>query len=181
MPMGGGSGSGGAGGLVKLQTVTRASTGSLDTGASAIPVGHGHLWVVFVCRTAVAATTESYTLRFNGDSGANYDSNYQQGSTAGSSNGLLAQTSVNIGAALTGNTAAANYVSTLILDIPYYDNTNWFKVGSLQINVGQTAAGDTRTVNIQFGWRSTAAINQITLDTASHFLTNSVMTVYSAQ
>lgn len=181
MPFIGGGGGSGGGGLVQLATVTRGSTGALDTGAAAFTSGHGHLRIVAIVRTAAAATTEGYTLRFNGDSGANYIAAYQQGSSTGSSGTVALSSAVTAAGLLTGNNATANYATTVIIDIPFYDNTNWFKTGTLQMNTGQSAVGDVRTTNVAFTWASTTAISQITLDSTAHPLTNSVLTVYGTQ
>lgn len=181
MPVGGSGGGGGSGGLVKLLTVTRGSTGALDTGAGAIPAGHGHLVVYFICRSAAAAAGEAYALTFNGDGGANYDEAMMQGSSSGSSGVANAGVSVNAGALLEANTGTANYASALILDIPFYDNTNWFKTGTIGITVPDGGAANVRIAEVAWGWRNTAAISRITLDSVSHFLTNSSMVVFAVQ
>jgi hypothetical protein len=183
MPIIGAGGGSGSGGLVKLATVTNGSTSILDTGASAIAAGHGHLRIVAIVRTADAATTAAFIIRFNGDSGANYDQAFQQGngSPGQSGGGSVAQTSLSAGGLLTGNTATASYAGTVIIEIPYYDNTNWFKTGVIIMNTGQGVAADVRNAEITFGYRSTSAINQVSLDSAAHPLTNSVLTVYGTQ
>jgi hypothetical protein len=183
MPGSPSSSHGGSGGLIKLLSTTRGTTGALDTGAGAIAAGHGQLRIVAIVRTAVAATTEAFLVRFNGDSGANYDQAFQQGngSPGQSGGGSAAQTSISAGGLLTGNTATASYASTLILDIPFYDNGSWFKTGTLTINTGQGVAGDVRNAIISFGWRSLTAISQVVIDSASHPLTGSSMVVYGTE
>lgn len=179
MPIGGGSGGGGAGGLVKLLTVTRGSTGALDTGASAIPTGHGWLRVVVIARSAAAAATEAFTLTFNGDGGSHYITAFQQGSAGGSSGTVALGTSIGAAGLWTGNTATATYATTAILDIPFYDNTSWFKSGTLQMNTTDSSVSNMRTANVAWAWNQTTAINQVTFDSTAHLLANSVMTVYS--
>lgn len=165
-------------GLNKLVTVTRATTGALDTGANAIPVGHGSLIVMCWCRTAAAATTESYTLTLNGDVGAHYDDYHWQTSGGTQSSGAqTAGTSWNGSGLLTGNGAVAGTVSPVIIFFPGYDDTNWNKSGLLYMGTPQGQ----RSAFLSVSFRSTAAINQITLDTASHLLTNSNMVVYGTE
>src|SRR5690242_16252575 len=76
-------GSGGAAsGLTKLFATTLGATGSLDTGASGIAAGHGTLLIYILAQSALAGVSEAFTVRVNGDSGANYDAAYM-GVTAG--------------------------------------------------------------------------------------------------
>lgn len=178
MPIISGGSGGGAGGLVRLLSVTRATTGALDTGASAIATGHGMLRVVILARSAAAAATEAFSLRFNADSGANYDSAFQQGSSGGTSGTSIGQTAITAAGLWTGNTETANYAAAVILDLPFYDNTTWFKAGLLMFQTSGTGAANVRQAQISVGWRSTVAINQITFDSTAHLLTNSTMTVY---
>lgn len=181
--MGGGGSGGGSGGLVKLLTVTRASTGALDTGASAIPTGHGTLYVSVLGRTAAAANTESFTLTFNGDTAAHYDNNGMQGSNSSTTAGAGNAAAANISASglLVGNTATANEAGAVLIEIPFYDNATFFKSGVISMATPDGTAANIRMASVAFGWRSTSAINQITLDSASHFLTGSTMVVFGTQ
>lgn len=182
MPVFGGGGSGGSGGLVRLKTVTNGSTAALDTGAASIPAGHGSLYIVAYARSAVAGATEAYTLRFNGDSGGNYDFSGVQGSnSAVTSTPGVAQTAVTPSGLIVGNTALANYASAIVLEIPLYDNTTWFKSGVLRMTLPDSTSANNRMAVISFGWRSQTAITQVTLDSTSHFLTGSSLTVYGTQ
>lgn len=166
-------------GLVQLFTTTLGATGALDTGANGIAAGHGSLIVHVLCRSAVAATTESITIRANGDSAAHYDDTYLfTGSAATPSSGQShLATSWADAMLVTGNTSTANYAASMIIEIPMYDNTTWFKIGTVRTYmIGGTSTF--RQALLMAAWESTAAINQLAIDSASHFLTGSIMTVY---
>lgn len=167
-------------GLVHLYETTLGATGALDTGASAIPTGHGHLIVYILCRAAGASNTDGYSLRVNGDTGANYDLNYSYFGSAASSGAVANGTSWTAAGVVTANSNTANYASLIIIEFPFYDNTNWNRMGRMFMSSQRSSS---RTVVFGLGWNNTAAINQITLDTtsANHFLANSTMIVYGTK
>ena len=166
-------------GLNKLVSITLGSTAALDTGANAIPTGHGSLIVLIWCRTAAAATTEAYTLTLNGDSGAHYDDHHFQFSGGTQTSGVtVAATSWTASGLLIGDNDTASFVSPVVMFWPGYDDTNWFKSGYMMMAVPGSGG---RFAMLSMEYRSTAAINQITLDTASHLLANSRMVVYGTE
>ena len=171
VPIGGISGSG----LVKLVTVTLGATGALDTGANAIPAGHGTLIVVILCRSAGAVSTAAYNCTVNGDTGAHYADGYFYGPVGsnGSSTGVAAWSDAGL---VIANSATANRATCVMITIPFYDNANWFKAGRLEV-----LSANSRTAYLGIEWDQLAAINQITFDTASHLLTNSTMVVYGTE
>lgn len=169
-------------GLTQLFTTTLGSTGALDTGANAIPSGHGGLYVVALCRSAVAASNEAVTIRINGDSGAHYDDAFIWNSSATSptSGQTHAGTSWTDGMLVTGATSTAGYGTLFIMEFPYYDDSNFFKVGHLRVSsFGGTSSFRHVVMAVQF--ESTSAINQITIDSPSHLVANSIITVYGTQ
>lgn len=176
------SGSSGAGGLILLYSNTLGSTAALDTGANAIPAGHGHLVVYAIGRSAAAAATDTVSVKINGDTGAHYDDQFISGTSSATVSGgqTHAGTAWTDAMLVTGNTSTANYASSFILEIPFYDNTNWFKVGRMHVfGFGGTSTFRHALLSIQ--WEGTAAINQLTIDCGSHFLTNSAIYVYGVQ
>lgn len=166
-------------GLVKLVTVTNVGTSSLDTGANAIPTGHDTLIVMMLVRSAIVGATEAYTMRFNGDSGANYDAqNINATSTSVASSATGGATSIFAGGLVHGTTGTANYATAVTVVIPHYDTTTFNKTGWLIMSTVDATAGNNRLSPVALGWRSTAALNQITFDTASHLVAGSQMIVY---
>src|SRR5690348_14284133 len=99
-------GSGGAAsGLTKLFATT--------LGASGIAAGHGTLLIYILAQSALAGVSEAFTVRVNGDSGANYDAAYM-GVTAGTTAAQgtqLAQTAWGALGLVHGSTGTDNYPS----------------------------------------------------------------------
>ena len=119
-------------------------------------------------------------LRFNADSGANYDWQLLQGNgaTVTSSNNF-ANLAIFSGY-LPNATATANKPLVSRIEIPNYSGTVFHKETFAQNSaVTGTALSTTWTVQIQGVWRSTAAINQITvLPSIGNFVAGSRLTIY---
>ena len=136
---------------------------------SSIPSTYTDL--ILICRQATNADANTQ-LRFNGDTGSNYSTNFLRSngttvSTARDSN----QTQMNL-ESFGFPTSAFNAVTTA--NIMNYSNTTTFKTtlsrGS-NANTGVTAACHL--------WRNTAAITSMTiLNNASTFSTGSTFTLY---
>ncbi len=130
-------------------------------------------------RANYAADFSNVYVRFNGDTGANYISNYFQNanSTAqyGTNTGL---TSAFFGK-ITGSSSAANYAGSCTATIPSYARTTFYKnvlgqLGTLSSNL----AGDVAGVNAST-WLNTAAVTSITLILdGGNFLDGTVVTLY---
>lgn len=113
------------------------------------------------CEGAVA--NDELMMRYNGDTGANYDS-AEAPATDSSIGGLgfSAQTAHRVGW-LAGSTAGAGRVARTVLDILNYTTTVWFKgfLSNSGLSNG-TAAGNQWTGNRAGTWRNTAAITTLT-------------------
>lgn len=161
-----GGGGAAAGGLTKLVDVTLgADAASLDTGAAAIASGHIAIWVVANLKTAKNSFVDDVAMTFNGDGGANYDLAewFNSGTASNSSNSGVALTSIKY--VSPGTTATnPNYFSTTQFLILGYDHATHWKEGTGSSGSMDTPnSGSVTNESIQFGWRSTAAINQITI------------------
>lgn len=169
-------------GLVKLFEQTLASAAaSIDTGANGIAAGHEDLICYILARTADSAAVAGVQITVNGDTGAHYDQQWEEGAgTTVSANTSLARANWQFGTS--GNTALAGYAGNAMLFIPAYDATTFNKVANMQGTIAATVAGNNQAIISIFGWRSTAAINQLTVTGATaNLLAGSRLVVYGAQ
>lgn len=147
-----------------------------------IPPGYRALFCTITGRTDVAALSEDLNLRFNNDSGANYDLQRLSSSnvtTTSSSQQGVAQ--IRVGR-VSGATAVAGVASTSKLWVPDYSRTTWEKeVLSSDVRKGDTGAGG-MTVDICGGaWRSTAVITELRFfGSAGQFVDGTVATLWGA-
>jgi hypothetical protein len=151
-----------------IATVTPYTTTSTVV-FSSIPATYRHLQIrVF---TKNSADNASVFMRYNSDSASNYSFHdlYGNGATA-SAAGAANQTYTF--ASLTGSTQAA----VSIIDILDYADTNKFKTNRSLIGVDYNGSG-----YLWFSsgaWRSTTAINNITLSVSGTFAANSHFALY---
>lgn len=138
------------------------------------------LEVVARGRSDRAVTLTGVLLRFNADSGSNYDSQHVQG------NGTIAQaaqafggTSLAIGY-MTGTSATANFPAVCTARIFDYRGTTFQKMILADANLRTAASAGNMYVEKRSGaWRSTAAITQVDVicDTGN-FIAGSVVSLY---
>jgi hypothetical protein len=164
--------SSGTAALTLLSTTTLAVDGLIDV--SGINGAYNDLVLVAVIRSTVAGVVETPGMRFNNDSGANYDFIYnyvQAGTATPQSSSGAAQTYMPLGWALPGNTATAGRFGIFTVEIPGYASTAWQKeMTSLGAGQGVTSNYTASLVGAQ--WRSTAAITRIQLAGNTAFTTN---------
>lgn len=126
---------------------------------SSIPGSYNHLRLMVVARSALNAAADNFAVQVNADSNTNYGqigvSN--TGSTV-ASDGALNLTSWHAQVTdLAAATSNASNASTLIIDLPYYANTTFQKVGtwwSGWISGFDLTGHDVRHT---IGWRATPA------------------------
>lgn len=165
--------------MVPIADVLLASPQATIDFAS-IPQGYAHLFLVFQGRHSGAAP-DVMAIRFNGDSGANYDFEKVQpnGSTTTSFE-FLAQTSLQ-SYNLPGTNAPGTTPGSVVVDIPNYAATAFEKTCHLEAFMKTTlVAGAMYDQFLGGTWRSTAAINRITLSTnsGSSFVAGTRVTLY---
>jgi hypothetical protein len=177
---------GGGGAMVELFDSTLGSDAStIDTDPTDLS-GYANLRIIVQARSTRASNTiDFFHLRFNNDSGNNYDTNYFQG--GGSSWNL---NEADAGSAVGHDPATASPFATPAADspagaaahyeivIPNYAATVFRK--TLAVNgITILAEDDHRHWGGAGQWRSTAAITRITLTMVNgNFLTGSRMMVY---
>jgi hypothetical protein len=156
-----------------------ASAASVDvTGISAT---YAHLMVSIYARSDVAAGVSNVLMRFNGDSAANYDYQDLRGNAATSSaSEAFAGTSLIAGLS-PANTAGANLFSSIEVFVPNYaGSTNNKQFVSISASKSGTTTGNLFVDIFGGGWRSNAAINQVTLLPASgNFVAGTRVTIHA--
>lgn len=142
---------------------------------------YSSLQLVFWGRSSLAAVTDTLYMRFNNDSGANYDwANNRSNNSAVSSTFQAADTNGIAIAVITGATGTASLAASAVADIPSYAATAFYKTATIvnQEQHGVTAGTANLTI---FGgtWHNTAAITRVTVRTASaNIVSGSIATLY---
>lgn len=152
------------GAMVQLsKSVLGGASANIDI--TAISGSYDHLRLIAYVRGDTAAASTTCILRFNGDSGANYDFQRNSASAAAAAiSEAFGQTSIECTPTMPANTATANVFSMIMLDIPFYALTANNKL----VHVKHISKIGVATTNLREGgvagfWRSSAAITQITL------------------
>lgn len=139
-----------------------------------------HLRIVWNGRGTEVATSSTITLRFNADTGANYDLERVQGSaTTASAAEVIAGTSINVGT-ITAASGAANQAASGEIVIYDYRGTT-FQKNITSMVVCKRADSTANILQQSFGgaWRNTAAITSITLLlSAGNYVAGSKFTLY---
>jgi hypothetical protein len=159
-------------------TTLGGSAANIDV--TSIVATYAHLLVVIYARGDTALTSTPLSLRFNNDSAANYDYQQLKGSAAAATaSETFAQTAM-VAGNMAANTAGANLFSAHIMFIPHYAGSANNKIA---LSIASLKTGTTTglmTDNLVGGfWRSSAAINRITLLPAfGNFVTGTRATIY---
>jgi hypothetical protein len=143
-----------AGDYQSIATTTVGGAGASSITFSSIPATYQHLQIRLFTKNS--SDNGTISMRYNGDSAANYSVHdlYGNGSSAGAAG--AANTTFAF-ASLTGSTQAA----VSIIDILDYADTNKYKTNRSLIGVDYNGSG---YVWISSGnWRNTTAINSIVL------------------
>jgi hypothetical protein len=147
---------------------------------SSIPSTWRHLELVISARGDTAATLTAMSLRFNADSGANYDAQQLAGNAAITAAGeFINPTSAQIGECA-ANTASAGAAGIATVFIPFYAGTAFWKLftSSHQLRNG-TGTTTIHTKHWAGTWRNTAAITSVQiLPGAGNFNTGSSFALY---
>jgi hypothetical protein len=177
-----GSSSGGA--AVIYDAILAADALTFDV--ASIPGIYADLEIRFVGRCDTVAAQDLVTMRFNNDSGNNYDTQYVQfaqgSTTAGPSSaqaqfGQAATTTLGF---IPGSTATAGAHVEMTIWIRNYANTV-FRKGFTAQAFANITDGSSKFLVLSGGeWRSTAAINQVRLGLigAGEFIIGSRMSIY---
>jgi hypothetical protein len=150
-----------------IATVTAPGGSSSQLVMSSIPATYTDL--VLIINGGQSTADQTYSIRFNGDTGSNY-SNTQIVGTGSSvtSNRNTSQTRGFI-----HSTAMNSLSDTVIVSIQNYSNSTTYKTA---ISRGNSVSF--RVVSSVVLWRSTAAITSITVLGDANFLSGSTFTLY---
>lgn len=131
---------------------------------SSIPDTFSALIIRFVGRSTDAVALVNVQVRFNADSGANYDYQLLTGSgAAASSSGSVGNTFLAIGA-VPGASATANFAGSAEMIVPRYADTTFFKASTADAwGASSPATADFRNRRFAGQWRSTSAITSVTV------------------
>ena len=170
-------------GLVKLfDSTLGVAAASIDTGAGGVAAGHDCLVIVAMLQSAAAAAQRVALMRFNNDSGANYDRQFAGGfQTTASLNASAAGTGCTF--LMHGNAGSTSYPGVAVFTVPAYDKTTFWKVltGTAGV-IDATTSNNFLTTEVQ-GWRSTAAISRVSVQDQSggNLSAGSRLIVYGTQ
>lgn len=147
---------------------------------SSIPQTWAHLRAVGYIRGDSATVSQDGLVRFNGDSGSNYDRQYM--SAAGAAVGAGENFGITSGLVIIHPSASApaNLFSGFVLDIPHYTSTAGNKTAFTEAShkIG-TASGNLNTALYMMAWRNNAAITQVAfLPGTGNFVAGSRISLY---
>lgn len=173
-----GGGGGGAWTLISSGTLAVAAA-SIDI--ASIPATYNHLYLVVIAHGDAAALEVNILLRFNADAGGNYDGEdvFSNNASPGGA-GVNAVTAARIGNAVAA-TGTASAFGQAITTIPFYAQTTAYK-GWITQSGRLSTVGTPASYTIdqwQGQWRSTAAINELTLTpSAGNFIAGTAYTLH---
>lgn len=141
--------------------------------------GYAHLLVVVYARTN-SGTAAELRMRFNNDTGGNYDYQVLDGSAATAQAAeTFAATGARVGL-IPGTSAGANLFAQVEILIPHYAGSANNKAGcSTCAAKWGTSSGQMQAELDAFFWRSNAAINQLTLYGTGNLVAGTRVTVYA--
>jgi hypothetical protein len=166
-----------------LSTVIVPSGGLSSITFAGIPqTGYSHLQIRAIAKTDRADTDDVILMQFNGDTAANYSWHILRGNSSVAASGATANASnISIQYGATGNSGATNIFAGSVVDILDYQNANKNKTTRTLNGMDLNGSG---WIYLQSGnWRSTAAINSITLDQqyGSNFAEHSQFALYGVK
>jgi len=165
--------------MVEISSTTLGeAAASIDL--ASIPATYESLRLIVVARHDVAVVSAAMSLRFNGDTGNNYADQYLlAGHTTVTGAAAVNQTLALAGRSA-GSSADANNAVVTVIDIPLYAGTTWNKAFLSHSAVqDEDTSANVSHYFISGIWRSTAAINQITLTPASgNFIAGTYCALY---
>lgn len=174
------SGGGGSGAMVPILAFGPIPSSQASFSFTGIPSsGFRNLRLVAYGRTDQASTATNILVQFNGDVGSSYDHTLLYGSStaaAVSSNGSSAV--IGTFAAASAPTGAAD---ALVVNIPNYADTVLQKTGYGQstVSASDTPSGNNFVQVHRIRWKSTAAINSITIfPTTGNFVAGTYACLY---
>lgn len=170
---------GSSGAMTQLYSSTLSSAAaSFDV--SSISGSYTHLMIVCMVRED-AGGLQNFSLRLNNDSGSNYDRALNALFGANPTFSAAAAANLLYLGDVVGAAASANVASYIQLLIPYYAGTTFYKTVLGQVGGSFGTLGTTGSYEqfvISGLWRSTSAVNRITLFGGNNLMAGSALTIY---
>jgi hypothetical protein len=160
-----------------IATITAGAGGSASIAFTSIPSTYTHLQIRAIGRSSFAAGFGlTASMVFNSDTAANYSWHWLYGDGSAAAANAGASTS-SIGVAwIGGSSTLANSFSGTVIDILDYANTNKNKTSRALTGTDLNGSGG---IFLSSGnWRSTTAINAITLTNAGNWPQYSSFALY---
>ncbi len=158
----------GVGAITRIAEVVVGAGGAASIDFTSIPQIYRHLRLILAGRGTRAAASVTIKMRYNGDSGTNYDMQeiYAAASVVAATESIGASWIAMAG--LAAASSPAGIADMAVVDVPNYKDTTFQKVcESKSTQKVGTASGNCYVQDYVGWWRNTAAINQITLLPAS--------------
>jgi hypothetical protein len=158
-----------------IATQTLGSANAVIT-FSSIPATYTDLRLSLVAN-AITSTAQGYTLRFNGDTAGNYSFTTFIGWSGNSVAALpdANQTFIRLsGRQIAPSTTMPSFS---LVDIMNYTSTSLTKAILATVNESKDAT-PSNVIKLNGLWRSTSAINSITLTASASFPTGTIATIY---
>jgi hypothetical protein len=162
-----------------MALIAEASPTGSSVDFTSIPSTFRHLVLEFCGRGAAAVTTVFVSVRFNNDSAANYDDHYTGGNDATALNGDDTAQTEGFVFNIPGASAESGRAGIGTLKIPHYANTSFHKTALAHMAAEFDATSNFDTISQAITWKSTAAINRITVKTdAGNFVAGTLVSLY---
>ena len=151
-----------SGGYDSLATVIVPSGGVASVSFTGIPTGYKHLQIRANAKTNRSDNQDIVTIRYNGDTGANYTYHMLtgNGSVAGTDSGT--STATPWAAIIAGNLSTTNMFGGMISDVLDYSSTSKYKTIRTFSGTDQNNTAGRLYTNSNL-WQSTSAIASILL------------------
>lgn len=167
-------------GVMRPVSDTVLSVAASSVNLSPLPTGFQHIVVVVTGRSSVAATSETVSIRLNGDTGANYDYQSLTASSAVTAAETYGANQVVV-AGVPGASSPAGRFAAMEVWLPNYGSTDNQK--TVLVTNPRFRANTTANFGLQYAggwWRSSAAVTGIEFVLPSGlFATGSRFTVYN--
>lgn len=152
-----------------IATSTVGSGGASSVDFTGISSAYTHLQIRAILKTNENSTgATNIEMRFNSDTGSNYNRHYLRGTgTAADCGDASSQSRFTVGTAVQSGAALANMFGAMIVDILDYKNTSKYK--TVRALSGQDTNGSgTQGMWLQSGvWMNTNAITSISIFSSS--------------
>jgi hypothetical protein len=163
--------------LLAYESIATVTPSGADVTFSSIPSTFKHLQIRGIGKTTRSdASVDSMYLRFNGDTGSNYNVHTFTGNSGSVQSSSYPGTTIWGTWAMTDAQSQGNTFTPFIIDIFDYSNVNKFKTTK---SLSGTERGTSGEVGMYTGlWRNTSAINSIRIFAEGNYVAGSSFALY---